>query len=281
VIFGEDDVNATSAEYVFGGDQNELQRLLAQAEDLKPESTWLLDSLGIAPGWRVADIGCGPIGVLDILSDRVGPAGVVIGIEREARFADMARRQIERRGLKNTSIAECDLLSEQLGKASFDLVHERLVLLNVPQANQLSIVTQMISLARPGGVIAVENWDRASYACYPEHPSWRVLNDAFADAIRPTNGEGTTGRTLPWLLRQAGATDIDAKVHVRLLKVGDLRRTHRLGLLDVTKAKILATGRLSEAEFDAHRRTYEEILADPDVLIIGQTLVQAWGRRPS
>jgi hypothetical protein len=30
-----------STAYVFGGDQDELDRLLAQADDLEPESTWL------------------------------------------------------------------------------------------------------------------------------------------------------------------------------------------------------------------------------------------------
>ena len=32
-----------SADYVFGGERNELDRLLGQAEDLKPESSALLD----------------------------------------------------------------------------------------------------------------------------------------------------------------------------------------------------------------------------------------------
>jgi SAM-dependent methyltransferase len=270
-----------SASYVFGGEQDELDRLLGQAEDLKPESTWLLDNLNIQRGSRVADIGCGPIGVLDILSERVGVTGTVIGVEREARFAQMARDEIKRRGLQNVSIFKGDLLGAQLEAGSFDLVHERLVLLNVPQPNQQSIVAQMLSLVRPGGLIVVENWDRISYLCYPEYASWRILNEAFREAVRPTNGEGATGRTLPWLLRNAGARDVKVKVHVRALEVGDPRRTHRLGLLDVTKPRILATGKLSEAEFDAHRREYAAILADPDNLIIDQLFVQAWGVRPA
>ena len=39
-----------SADYVFGGGQNELERLLDQAEDLKPESSWLLDWIGVGRG---------------------------------------------------------------------------------------------------------------------------------------------------------------------------------------------------------------------------------------
>ena len=89
---------------------------------------------------------------------------------------------------------------------------ERLVLINVPVANQHAIVSFMVALARPGGILATESWDRASHACYPEHPSWQVLNDAYREAVRPTNGDGTSGRTLPWLLRSAGVTNIRTKV---------------------------------------------------------------------
>jgi SAM-dependent methyltransferase len=273
-------MNNQSATYVFGGNQNELDRLLGQAEDLKAESTWLLDQIDIGKGWRAADIGCGPIGVLDLLSERVGPTGTVIGVEREPRFAAMARTEIAKRGLQNVSIVEGDTLSTALEKGTFDLVHERLVLINVPVANQHAIVASMVALARPGGIVAAESWDRASHACHPEHPSWQILNDAYREAIRPTNGDGTSGRTLPWLLRSAGVTGIRTKVHVRAVEIGDSRRTHRLGILDVTKDKMLATGLLSDAEFNNHRNALAEHLADPHTLLIDQLFVQAWGRTP-
>ncbi|TDH58310.1 methyltransferase domain-containing protein [Dankookia rubra] len=269
-----------SAVYVFGGERDELERLLGQAEDLKPESSWLLDQIGVDRGWRAADIGCGPIGILDMLSERVGPEGAVVGVEREPRFAAMARAEVGQRSLRNVSIVEGDMLAAGLEEGSFDLVHERLVLINVPQSNQHSIVAAMLRLTRPGGILAVESWDRASHVCYPEHPAWRILNDAYREAVRATNGDGTSGRTLPWLLRSAGVTDVRTKVHVRAVEVSDRRRTHRLGILDVAKAKILAAGRLSETEFDAHRTSLAEHLADPDTLLIDQLFVQAWGVRP-
>jgi len=78
----------------------------------------------------------------------------------------------------------------------------------------------------------------------------------------------------------AGVISIRTKVHVRAVEIGDPRRTHRLGILDVTKDKILATGRLSETEFDAHREALAAHLADPDTLLIDQLFVQSWGRRP-
>lgn len=267
--------------YVFGGNQNELERLLRQAEDLKPESSWLLDQLAIAPGAKVADIGCGPIGVLDMLSERVGAGGTVVGIEREPRFAAMARAEIARRGLDNVSIVEGDMLSTEVEPGTFDLVHERLVLINMPPADRQALLASMVRLVRPGGLIAVESWDRASYVVHPENSSWDILNEAYREAVRATNGDGTSGRTLPWLLRSSGVTDVRHKVHVRSVEVGDRRRTHRLSILEVAKPRILATGRLSEAEFSRHFAALTEHLADPDTLLIDQLFIQAWGRRPA
>lgn len=268
-----------SADYVFGGDQNELERLLAQAEDLRPESTWLVEAIGVAPGWRTLDLGCGPIGIMDMLAARVGVMGSVVGLEREPRFAAMARGEIARRGLANVSIFEGDALSGGLEAASFDLVHERLVLINMPPANQQALVAQMVGLAKPGGIVATESWDRVSYLVHPPHASFDALNDAYRSAVRATNGDGTTGRMLPTLLRQAGVTDVRTKVHCRAVEVGDRRRTHRLGILDVAKPRILAAGLMSEAEFQMHRIALAEHLADPDVMLVDQLFVQAWGRK--
>jgi SAM-dependent methyltransferase len=272
-------MKSAAAEYVFGGNQNELVRLLAQAADLRPESEWLLNEISVQEGSRVADIGCGPIGVLDLLSQRAGPSGQVIGIEREPRFAAMAEAEIAKRGLHNTSIVLGDALAPKLERGSFDLVHERLVLINMPVANQLHLVSEMATLARSGGIVATESWDRASHVCYPEHPSWDVLNTAYRDAVRPTNGDGTTGRTLPSLLRSAGLSGIRTKVHVRAVETGDPRRTHRLGILEVAKPKILSLGRFSESEFDQHRSALADHLNDPNTLLIDQLFVQAWGTK--
>lgn len=272
-------MSRASADYVFGGNQTELDRLILQAEDLGPETAWMLDTIGIQPGWAAADIGCGPIGAMNLLSERVGPQGKVVGIEREAKFAAMARHEIARRGLGNVSVVEGDAIASDLRPSSFDLVHERLVLINMPPTDQLGLLAQMIRLAKPGGIIAVASWDKVSHFVHPPHPSWDALDRAYRTSVQATNGDGTVGRSLPGLLRQVGLTDVRAKVHCRAVDVSEQRRTHRLRILDVAKPKILAGGYLTEDAFEAHLRALEAHLADPNVLLVDQLFVQAWGRR--
>ncbi len=142
-----------SRSYPLGGTSTERDRLLNQAEQYEPTANWLLDQIGVQPGWRAVDIGCGPIGILNLLSQRVGANGAVIGLEREQRFVEMARAEIAKRGLGNVTMVQGDALNTGLEKGSFDLVHERLVLINVSARE--AFLTEMLSLLRPGGTVAL------------------------------------------------------------------------------------------------------------------------------
>jgi trans-aconitate methyltransferase len=62
-----------TAGYVLGSSDTERQRLVRQARVFAAEASWLLDQVGAKPGWRAVDVGCGPIGIMDLLSDRVPP----------------------------------------------------------------------------------------------------------------------------------------------------------------------------------------------------------------
>jgi SAM-dependent methyltransferase len=274
------EMNSSSPVYVFGGNQTELQRLVVQAAGLESEARWMLDRIGVRSGWRALDVGCGPIGILNLLSERVGPHGAVIGLEREARFAQMALTEIDRRRLGNVSIVEADALGAALDVNSFNFVHERLVLMNMPEINQKALVSRMLALLKPGGVLALQDYDRVSCLCYPEHPSWTILLGAYGDAFQTNGGNGATGRSLPWLLRCAGAENIQTKVHARSVDVGDIRRTHHVSLLEVMQEKILALGWISERDFAEHKAALLQHLHNPDTLLIDHLLVQTWGTKP-
>ena len=58
--------------YLLGHSYDEERRLKKQAEELRQESARMFDRIGIEKGSRAIDLGCGPQGVLDLLSERVG-----------------------------------------------------------------------------------------------------------------------------------------------------------------------------------------------------------------
>lgn len=265
--------------YIFGSTLNEQQRLVAQARELEPQARWLLDHIGIQPGLRAIDIGCGPIGILNLLSERVGPQGRVVGLEYVERFAEMAGNEIVQRGLTNVEVAQADALSNGLQRNSFDFAHERLVMINIqtPEA----ILSQMIELVRPRGTIAVEEVDGASWLCHPAHASWDTLVHTYHSAFRANGGNVFFGRRLPELLRLAGLEDVQCKVHVGTVQPGAYRRKHLLSLLDSLHGKVLSLGLLTDKELTAHKYALAEHLDNPDTIVIDQLLVQAWGRKPT
>jgi ubiquinone/menaquinone biosynthesis C-methylase UbiE len=266
-----------SQSYPLGGTSIERDRLLGQAEQYEPTANWLLDQIGVQDGWRAVDIGCGPIGILNLLSQRVGPSGAVIGLEREQRFVEMARAEIAKRGLTNVTMVQGDGLSTGLEKGSFDLVHERLVLINVSARE--AFLTEMLSLLRPGGTVALEDVDNVSWLCQPAHPSWDILLNAFHTVFHAGGGDGFVGRRLPVLLHAAGVKNIQTKVTVETPPLGDYRRTHLLSLIHSVSDKIIANKVLDEAKLREHQEALAQHLKDPGTTVIDKLLVQCWGHK--
>jgi ubiquinone/menaquinone biosynthesis C-methylase UbiE len=156
--------------YLLGHSYDEERRLKKQAEELRQESARMFDRIGIEKGNRAIDLGCGPQGVLDLLSERVGPAGQVVGVERDRGSVAEARRFVADRALRNVSVIERDAAAAAIPEGSLDLVHARLLLVNVPHAE--SVVQEMIRLACPGGVVASHEADYLPHLCDPPLRAW-------------------------------------------------------------------------------------------------------------
>jgi hypothetical protein len=193
----------------------------------------------------------------------------------------LARGELDTRDLQNVKLVKADALHTGLERNSYDLVHERLLLINFSPASQHALLTEMMALLKPGGTIAVQEFDSASYVCYPEHPSWDVLLSIWNDTFHAAGDNEFVGRSVGWLLRSAGAANVSMKVHVEVAKVGEYRRTHLLSLLQSMEDSVIASGRITKAELKKHTTALSEHLADPETTLIDKLVVQAWGQKRS
>jgi hypothetical protein len=173
-----------------------------------------------------------------------------------------------------------DAFENELSKNFYDFVHERLMLINLPAIWQNRLITEMSSILKPGGTIALQEFDSASYACYPGHPSWNVLLNIWNTVFHATGGNEFVGRSLGSLLRRAGAQNIEVRVQVEAVPVGEYRRTHLLSLLESMREPVLASGLISTSELSAHMAALLRHLADPDTTLIDKLMIQAWGVKP-
>ena len=264
--------------YSLGRDRQESARLRQQTAEMLPYSARLLDQTGLAPGHRAIDLGCGPSGIIDLLAGRVAPGGQVTGLDADPAHVTMARQFAADHQLGNVEIVQADARHTGLPPSSFDLVHARTLLVNIPDPAEA--LAEMTRLARPGGWVAGLEADGEHSLCYPAHPAWDRLCEIFLTAFRRNGADPRTGRRLPELYRQAGLADIGAECVAPLHPVGDSRRTIRLDLVRGMRPVIVRHGIAGEAELDELDCALREHLADPATLVMPFLYVMAWGRKP-
>jgi SAM-dependent methyltransferase len=161
--------------YTLGAEEPERNRLIVQAEVWAPMADWLLDQIDVAVGARVIDVACGPLGIMHLLAQRVGPSGEVFGLDREPRMITMAREVAAERGLA-LNLVEGDAAAAPLPEGSFDLVHARTLLINI--INPEEIIIGMKHLASPCG--------RIDHVRYERHADLLGLRSSTS-GLGPTN----------------------------------------------------------------------------------------------
>jgi SAM-dependent methyltransferase len=175
--------------YALGQNPEESARLQRQADELAPESTMVLDQTGLAPGQSALDLGCGPRGVLDLLADRVGSDGSVVGVDADSAHVAMATEYAAGRGFENIRVLMADARDTGLPSGSFDVVHARTLLVTVPEP--AVVATEMARLTRPGGWVASVEPDTEYMVCYPKNAAFdriSAFNPPFSAATEPTRG---------------------------------------------------------------------------------------------
>jgi SAM-dependent methyltransferase len=262
--------------YALGSGPAERERLRRQPDELRADSRALLAHVPVAPGSSALDVGCGPEGILDLLVERVGPAGRVTGLDINPASIAQARELARERRYDQVELIVADATATGLRSDSYDLVHARTLLVNAP--DPAAVVTEMVRLARPGGWLAVLEPDSDVTVCFPPHPAWDRMIRLWRDAARAYGLDPRIGRRLPELLASAGLADVGVEARAPVYPPGHSRRGIRADLLRSMRRQILAKGVATVRELDEVERTVRRHLADPATLVMPNLLFLAWGR---
>jgi len=266
------------SEYILGSGDAERERLIRQAAAHEPEAIWLLDHIGVQPGWRALDVGCGPLGILNLLSDRVGPMGAVVGLDNEPRMLELARSSVAELGLENVQLVQGAAASSGLPRGSFDLAHARLVLINVP--NPEEVLREMTALVRSGGVVAVQDLDWISWTCEPSHPAWDRLISILTAVRRARGLDIFIGRHVPGMLRRFGFVDVRMKAFAPIWRPGDLHHDLPIVFAGIHKQEIIEGRFCTEDELGDLTHALSHHLSHPDTFVVYSLLLQTWGIKP-
>lgn len=202
-----------------------------------------------------------------------------MGLERSEPTVRLARQFIAEHALRNVEVLQGDAKATGLPRASFDLVHARLVLVNVPEPQ--CVVEEMIDLARPGGVVASHEADWGAFLCDPPSPAWDRLLEIFEAYSRKNGIDLFVGRKTHRMFRGAGLIDVQVNPVIHVYPPGHNRRNILCDFLENVRDRVLADGLLTKAEFDERLTELRCHLDDTDRLVISHLFVQVWGKKPT
>ena len=265
--------------YLLGRAEGEEARLKRQIANLAPDSDAQFEKIGIKPGERVIDLGCGPGGVLHLLGKRVGPQGSVLGIERSPHFVELARRFVNDHALAQIEVREGNAYDTGLPRQSFDGAHMRLVLVNVPEPER--IVREMVSLVRPGGWVASFEADFMGLVCDPALPAWDRLLDVYKAHAAGQKIDLFIGRRTHRLFRDAGVKDIRVDAVLHVYPPGHDRRPILRDFINNVRDKLITQGFVTQRELESDIASLEHHLADPNVTVTSNTFFRLIGRVPA
>ena len=189
--------------YALGHTPEEHARLRAQARMWAEPAARLFDQAGLAPGASCLDAGCGPGETMRAMAERVGSAGRVLGIDRDASLGALAVEMLHREGHRQCSFREHDLSqAEAVPGGPFDLVYARLLLFHLPQ--RVEALSRLWDAVAPGGHLIVQDYDFRGIGCTPDLASIGELARVFTGAFTAVGADVHIGIRLPELFREAG-----------------------------------------------------------------------------
>jgi len=196
-----------------GRDMATLLELRGRAEDETAAREEYLGLLGLAPGHRVLDVGCGSGVVTRAIAQRIAPDGRALGIDPSPALLAVAREHADAAGLGGSiELREGDCRALPFSDASFDAVIAATTLTHVSDAERA--VDEMVRVTKPGGRVGVFDFDGDSFLiAHPDRELTRriVLAQSDHGAVN-----GWLVRQLPGLLAERGLDDVRVRAFMPL-----------------------------------------------------------------
>jgi SAM-dependent methyltransferase len=264
----------SSQAYLLADQPSELERLQLQSRVWEPSGRRLLDEIGEGRGDRVLDVGCGAIGWLRLLSEWVGPDGEVVGTDIDDAMLAAARQFVDSEGLGNVVLMKDDLFASKLESSSFDLVHARFQI--APLGRGPDQIANHVQLLRPGGTVALEEWDVSSWNFNPPVRALDSLVELIGQSFAQSGGDMHVGRKLLDLLR---GFDIEGNVRAEVLALPPGHPYLRLPLQFATALEERLLSIVAVDELEQLRKEGEAELEEPGRWGTTFTLLQCWSER--
>ena len=164
-----------------GHELSEGTYLDSHFEAMRPEYEAMIHSVGFKPGWRVLDAGCGGGSYLPLLAELVGETGYISAIDLAPENIEQINTLLENKGLVcpiETKVGNLTTLPYE--DNHFDAVWCANITQYLTDEELDQMLVEFRRVVRPGGVVAVKEFDQTSFLFAPFDPTllWRFLDVA-------------------------------------------------------------------------------------------------------
>ncbi|WP_093225914.1 trans-aconitate 2-methyltransferase [Sphingomonas sp. NFR15] len=172
--------------------------------------------IGIAPGARVLDVGCGNGDLSRYVAELAGPSGEIIAIDRSEQALAMARKiDVDARAAPIRYHA-VDLSDDLPDLGRFDAIVGRRVLMYLPDATKA--VQRLAAMAKPDGILAFQEHARAGLpAGLGDLALHRQLYDWNWRTVAAEGGDVGLALRLPELMQRLRLSIKEARCEAILL----------------------------------------------------------------
>lgn len=165
------------SEYILKTGDAGAERLDLLNRVFSPYSQSYLLDVGLKPGMRVVELGCGTGVMTTWIAKHVGDSGHVTAIDGSKEQLDYARKMASEAGIKNITYIHSTVEEISPENNAYDLAYSRYLLMHLP--DPVFALKRMHSLLKPQGILACEEPTASSLLTYPKNNVIEKLNEYF------------------------------------------------------------------------------------------------------
>ena len=269
------DTDSAGESYILGYGDNAIAWM--KSRTVEDHGEFLLPYL--EPGMNLLDCGCGP-GTLTLGFAATLAPGSVVGIDREAgQFAAAAEYAAEH-DVTNLRFETGDVYALPFDDASFDVVFCSAVLGSVNKPDR--VVQQMVRVLKPGGIIAMKEFDNAADMVYPQMPVLARSIELYQRLRAHSGHAAEVGRQLKGMIHAAGCTveyvNAVFDQETELEELRDHAERNIALFFEVLGPKYEALGWCTPEQLEADAAAWREFAEDPAAVLMA-AWVEAVGRK--
>jgi SAM-dependent methyltransferase len=219
--------------------EGERERLALMSRLLDPMHRRHIEEIGIGPGARTLEVGCGNASISAWLAQRIAPAGHAVALDLDLSLIDASATNLELR--------RADILAGAVEPGGFDFVTARAMLHHVADAQ--AAVANLVASLRPGGSILLIEPDFLPVSV-AEPAEVRAFWDGWLAWSRERGVDYTIGRRLPATLAVLGMEQICATAETALYNGGSPWAHYWTQTVVELREQLVGSSKLTDASVD-------------------------------